>query len=124
MKKYPLGNYGLSIVLGALFLLCWGLQTYYGWLTYKSEEQQHGQVAKFWGEDSYRDQWMASTMENWQSEFLQLFSFVILTALLIHRGSHESKDSDDAQEEQLKRMEKKLDELMAAYQALNERKTS
>lgn len=117
MKKYPLGNYGLSIVLGILFLACWAAQTYYGWLTYKSEEQQHGHAAKFWGEDSYRDQWLASTMENWQSEFLQLFSFVILTAILIHRGSHESKDADDAQDEQLKRIEKKLDELMTAYQA-------
>ena len=36
-----------------------------------------------------------STLENWQSEFLQLFSFVVLSAMLIDRGSAESKDSDD-----------------------------
>jgi hypothetical protein len=33
--------------------------------------------------------------ENWQSEFLQLLTFVVLTTFLIHRNSHESRDSDD-----------------------------
>lgn len=42
-----------------------------------------------------------STMENWQSEFLQLFSFVLLSALLIHRGSGESRDSDERIEQAL-----------------------
>jgi hypothetical protein len=28
-----------------------------------------------------------STLENWQSEFLQLFSFVVLAAPFIHKGS-------------------------------------
>jgi hypothetical protein len=27
-----------------------------------------------------------STFENWQSEFLQLFSFVVFSAILIHHG--------------------------------------
>ena len=36
-----------------------------------------------------------STLENWQSEFLQLFAFVVLAALFVHKGSAESKDSDD-----------------------------
>ena len=34
-------------------------------------------------------------MENWQSEFLQLLTFVVLTTFLIHRGSHESRDSNE-----------------------------
>ena len=44
-------------------------------------------------------QFWESTLENWQSEFLQMFSFAVLSALFIHRGSAESKDSD----EQIKR---------------------
>ena len=40
-------------------------------------------------------QFWESTLESWQSEFLQLFSFVALSALFIHRGSAESKDSDE-----------------------------
>jgi hypothetical protein len=41
---------------------------------------------------------------NWQSEFLQLLSMVVLTAWLIHTGSAESRDSTD-------RMEAKIDEI-------------
>jgi hypothetical protein len=50
-----------------------------------------------------------ATLENWQSEFLQLFSFVVLAALLIHRGSGESKDGDERMEDMLKRIEKRLE---------------
>ena len=50
-----------------------------------------------------------STFENWQSEFLQLFSFVVLAALYTHRGSAESKDSDDRMEAKLDRIVEKLD---------------
>lgn len=111
MKRYPLGNYGLTIVLGILFFACWGAQTYYGWKHFVSEEKQHGQVAHFMGEDGYINDWMQATMENWQSEFLQLFSFVALTAVLIHKGSHESKDTDDEFDERLTRIEEKIDKL-------------
>jgi hypothetical protein len=52
-----------------------------------------------------------STLENWQSEFLQLFSFVVLSALLIHRGSGESKDSADRMEQKIDEIAKRLDEL-------------
>jgi hypothetical protein len=55
----------------------------------------------------------ASTLENWQSEFLQLFSFVVLSAILIHHGSAESKDSDDRMEQTLRRIEQRLDQLEA-----------
>ena len=33
-------------------------------------------------------------MENWESEFLQMFFFVVLTAFLYQKGSAESKDPD------------------------------
>ena len=46
--------------------------------------------------------------ENWQSEFLQLFSFVTLAALYIHKGSAESKDSDEKVEASLRRIEEHL----------------
>jgi hypothetical protein len=50
-----------------------------------------------------------ATLENWQSEFLQLFSFVTLAALFVHRGSAESRDSDDRMEQMLKEIKQKLD---------------
>jgi hypothetical protein len=36
---------------------------------------------------------------------------VVLTAYLIHRGSHESKDTDERVQKQLNRLERKLDRL-------------
>jgi SNF2 family DNA or RNA helicase len=62
----------------------------------------------------YIVQFGQSTLENWQSEFLQLFSFVVLSAVLIHHGSAESKDSDERMENTLRRIEQKLDEQRAA----------
>jgi hypothetical protein len=88
-------NYSLSIVLATLFLVAWVLQTWTGWVHFAAEQREHGQAAQWFGEGGYIWQWAAVTMENWQSEFLQLFTFVLLTAYLIHKGSHESKDTDD-----------------------------
>jgi hypothetical protein len=53
-------------------------------------------------------QFWESTLENWQSEFLQLFSFVVLASLFIHKGSAESKDSDEQMQKSLDRIEKRL----------------
>jgi hypothetical protein len=110
-KKYPLGNYGLTIVLALLFLSSWGLQTYFGWRHFAAEQQAHHQAAQVWGKEGFINDWGEATFENWQSEFLQLLTFVVLTAFLVHRGSHESKDGDDEQKEQLDRIEARLDEL-------------
>lgn len=49
-----------------------------------------------------------STLENWQSEFLQLFSFVVLAAMYIHKGSAESKDGEEKIEASLRRIEENL----------------
>ena len=43
-----------------------------------------------------------------QSEFLRLLTFVVLTSFLIHRGSPESRDSDDEMQKSLNRIEKRL----------------
>ena len=52
----------------------------------------------------------ASTLENWQSEFLQLLSFVVLTTFLIHRHSHESRDSNDEMAKDIRYIRRKLEE--------------
>ena len=85
-------NYNLSIVLGALFLLSWAVQTWAGWMNFQADQLGHGQAAEIFGPSGYVWKWTAATFENWQSEFLQLLTFVVLTAFLIHKGSHESKD--------------------------------
>jgi hypothetical protein len=99
-------NFGLSIGFAILFLLSWLGQGLAQWHQYADEQKEHNQPAEVEG---YVAEFSASTLENWQSEFLQLFSFVVMSALLIHRGSAESKDSEERIEEIVKRIEKKLD---------------
>jgi len=101
-------NYNLSIVLFALFLVSWIGQTYVGWMEFVGEQQEHGQAARWLGEGGYLWAWAKATLENWQSEFLQLFCMVVFTAFLIHKGSAESKDSNDRMEQMLQRIERRL----------------
>ena len=89
-----LRNYSLSIVLAFLFVLSWLVQTGTGWAEFVADQQSHGQAAQLFGESGYIWSWLQATFENWQSEFLQLFTMVVLVSFLIHRGSQESKDSD------------------------------
>jgi hypothetical protein len=82
---------GLSIVLLSLFLLFWLGQSVAGHREHNSDQQEHNQPelgylsylgsAHFW----------EATAENWESEFFQMFGYVILTAFLFQKGSSESK---------------------------------
>jgi hypothetical protein len=101
-------NYGLSIVLAALFLVSWLLQSTTGWVQFAAEQQSHGAQAQLFGSSGYFWAWMQATFENWQSEFLQLFTMVVLVSFLIHRGSQESKDSDEELRAQLDEIEERI----------------
>jgi succinate dehydrogenase hydrophobic anchor subunit len=103
-------NFGLSIAFAALFFISWAAQAVAEWGVYIQEQQAHGEPRVI---GDYLVQFGQSTLENWQSEFLQLFSFVVLSALLIHRGSAESKDSDDRMEKKIDDIAKRLDEMDA-----------
>jgi hypothetical protein len=52
---------------------------------------------------------LRDTLENWQSEFLQLIWQVAGLALLLHVGSPQSKEGDD-------RMEAKIDAILLALE--------
>jgi hypothetical protein len=104
-------NFGLSLAFAALFLVSWAAQGVAEWEVYASEQAAHGEPARlseFW---VYFGQ---STLENWQSEFLQLFSFVVLAAVLIHHGSAESKDGTDRIEQTVKEIRSMLQEQQGA----------
>jgi hypothetical protein len=107
-------DYGLSITLIVLFLGSWALQTWMGWVEFVSTEGAHGQSAEMFGPDGYVWAWGQATFENWQSEFLQVFVFVVLTTFLVHRKSHESPDTDYDTEASLRRIEAMLQELREA----------
>jgi hypothetical protein len=98
-------EFGLSIVLLVLFITSWIGQGITQWQTFTDEQRSQGEEPSI---GDFASEFGASTLENWQSEFLQLFSFVALAALYIHKGSSESKDSEEKIEASLKRIEQHL----------------
>ena len=107
-ERWPLGDYGLSLTLAVLFLVSWVGQFFVQMVKVGNDAREHGQsfsMSEFWP-----DFWH-STLENWQSEFLQLLTFVVLTSLLIHRGSPESREGDEETKAALERIEARLEEL-------------
>jgi hypothetical protein len=95
MRRFAREN-GLSLVFGALLLVALVGQAVSGWADFN----QH-QVADGLAEISLLTYITSSTFavdvsENWQSEFLQFFLFVLLTVWLLQKGSPESKELDKA----------------------------
>ncbi|WP_287105720.1 DUF6766 family protein [Mesorhizobium sp.] len=74
----------------------------FGWFAYLDEQQALGQPPEFSG---YLIEMSRDTLENWQSEFLQLLWQVGGLAFLLFVGSPQSKESTD-------RMEAKIDALL------------
>lgn len=101
-------DYGLSITLFVLFFVSWVGHGFYEWRVLVSEQKNHGQVINT---GDFFNEFSKATLENWQSEFLQLFTMVVLTAHLSHKGSPESKDSEEKTENALARIEKKVDRI-------------
>lgn len=104
-------EHGLSLVLAGLFIGSWLLQSVSGWVQFVSDQQAHGEAAQLWGSSGYFWSWMQATFENWQSEFLQLFAMVVLTAFPIHKSSSESRDGDEEMKIAILRIEERLIEM-------------
>jgi hypothetical protein len=82
---------GLSIVLVSAFLAFWIGQSVAGHREYNAEQRQHGEPESEYGEYLRSAHFWEASTENWESEFLQIFSYVFLTAFLFQKGSAESK---------------------------------
>ena len=91
-------NHGLSITLSILFLLFMGGQTLTGWHAFNEEQREHGQVAVPLTEYLGTGHFLEATAENWESEFLQMAAYIVLTVFLFQRGSAESKKPDEPEE--------------------------
>jgi hypothetical protein len=98
-------EFGLGLILAILFFATWIGHGIAEWQTYTDAQREHGQAIT--GGDFFAE-FAQSTLENWQSEFLQLFAFVVLAALYIHKGSAESKDGEENIEAALRRIETHL----------------
>ena len=97
-----LKRYGFFWVTGGFFVITLVGHWLFGWFAYVSEQMQHGKPPEISG---YLVLMMRDTLENWQSEFLQLVWQVAGLSLLLHVGSPQSKEGDD-------RMEAKLDAIL------------
>ena len=86
--------HGLSIVLFALFLLSMLGQTLTGWYEYNSEQEAHRKPVVSLPSYFSTGHFGEATFENWESEFLQMAFYVVLTMYLYQLGSSESKRPD------------------------------
>src|ERR1044072_6129047 len=86
-----LRDHGLALVTGALFLVFMAGQTVAGYFTYNDELTAHGRPAVSLGAYLFTGHFIEATAENWESEFLQMAAYVLLTVVLYQRGSSESK---------------------------------
>jgi hypothetical protein len=98
-------RYGYAWITLGFFVFSLVGHWLFAWFAYTSEQIAHNQPIQV---SSYLIQTLRDTLENWQSEFLQLFTFVALAALLIHKGSAESKDGEEKLEASLRRIEQHL----------------
>jgi hypothetical protein len=89
---------GLSLVLVILFLVFLGGQTFSGWFHYNEELEEHQQPRIGLFEYVRSGAFGEAVFENWESEFLQMGLYVLLTTFLFQRGSAESRDPDGSDE--------------------------
>lgn len=82
---------GLSIVLFGLFIFSLTGQYLTGHREYNSDQQLHGQPTVNYFEYFGTGHFIEATFENWESEFLQMGAYVLLTVFLFQKGSSESK---------------------------------
>ena len=92
--KEILRQHGLSLTLFGFFIVFQLGLSLVGQRQHNQEQIQHGQPVLSYFEYVTSAHYLEATMENWESEFLQMFAYVILTAFLFQKGSAESKDPD------------------------------
>jgi hypothetical protein len=94
MRKFLRDN-GLSIVLLLSFLLLLLGQSVTGWHEYNDDREDRRLPPMGYGVYLASNHFWEATCENWESEFLQMGFYVMLTTCLIQRGSSESKKPDE-----------------------------
>jgi hypothetical protein len=90
IKTFIYSN-SLLIVMGIIFICSWFAQSVTGWTQFNAEQTDHGEQAVSWLSYIGTADFWESTLQNWQSEFLAVGSFVAITVFLRQRGSPESK---------------------------------
>ena len=92
---------GLTIVLVAATIGTLVGMTVSGLSVYNEELAEHRLPATTFASYVASGHFLSALFENWESEFLQMSAYVVLTAFLFQRGSAESKDPDQIEEHDL-----------------------
>jgi hypothetical protein len=81
----------LTLVLMGMFLLALAGQLVTGFYDYNNTQREHGRTAVAMVEYLAAGHPWEALFENWESEFLQMAVFVLLTTALVQKGSPESR---------------------------------
>jgi hypothetical protein len=94
MKQFLKDN-GLSVVFALLFLVSITGQAITGFKEHNQQMQEEGGPQVNFSKYLTSGHFLQATFENWESEFLQMALFVVLTIFLFQKGSAESKDPEE-----------------------------
>ncbi len=86
----------LSVFFLGIFLATVAAQSVVGLHDYNEEQAAHDEEKVGWGRYVRSSHFGAALLENWQSEWLQFFLFILATVWLLQEGSPESKELDKA----------------------------
>jgi len=90
----------LTIVLAVATVATLAGMLFTGLSVYNEELAQHQRPAVGIAAYLVSGHFLSAVFENWESEFLQMSAYVVLTAFLFQRGSAESRDPDGKTEPQ------------------------
>jgi hypothetical protein len=97
-------GYAFAWITAAFFVFSFIGHWLFGWFSYVQEQTAHQQPIML---SEYAVQMTRDTLENWQSEFLQLLWQVAGLSFLLFVGSPQSKEGSE-------RVEAKIDEILKA----------
>jgi hypothetical protein len=97
---------GLSLVLAMIFALSMLGQALAGHAHENDERLEHDEPPQTLVDYVGSGQFVSSTFENWESEFLQMGMFVLMTVWLYQRGSAESRPLDPVEEKEIEALER------------------
>lgn len=86
----------LAMVMGAIFIASWSVQSVAGWASYNQTRLQRMQDPVDGGSYLLNADFWNRTLQNWQSEFLAIGTMAVLTIYLRQRGSSQSKPVGEA----------------------------
>jgi len=86
----------LGLVFGVLFLLALAGQAVAGHADFNQQQVTDGLQPVSFGRYVTSADFGVDVAENWQSEYLQFFLYLVLTVWLLQKGSPESKSLDQA----------------------------